>query len=159
MQKLIITRGLPASGKSSWAIPWAKEHPDSRVRVSRDDIRNMLGEYWVPKREGLITQIEDDAIWKAIVNGYDVVVDATHITRKSVKRWSHFKHQLLGKLGIEVELLVKDFTDVPYEDCLRRDAIRTEGKVGNAVISRMNENLQKARTEFVIADSMLYKDV
>lgn len=54
MSKLIITRGLPASGKSTWAKQWVLEDPEHRVRINQDDIRLMLGKYWVPKRESLL---------------------------------------------------------------------------------------------------------
>lgn len=45
MSKLIITRGLPASGKSTWAKQWVLEDPEHRVRINQDDIRLMLGKY------------------------------------------------------------------------------------------------------------------
>lgn len=50
MSKLIILQGIPGSGKTTYARQFCKDH-DNYVRVNRDDIRNMLGEYWVPKRE------------------------------------------------------------------------------------------------------------
>lgn len=43
-RKLILCRGIQASGKSTWAKAWAKEDPEHRVRFNNDDIRNMLGE-------------------------------------------------------------------------------------------------------------------
>lgn len=49
-RKLILCRGIQASGKSTWAKAWAKEDPEHRVRFNNDDIRNMLGEYWVQRR-------------------------------------------------------------------------------------------------------------
>ena len=39
-QVLFITRGVPASGKSTFAMRWVAEKPDSRSRVNRDDIRD-----------------------------------------------------------------------------------------------------------------------
>ena len=42
MPKLILTRGIPASGKSTWAKAWVQEDPQRRVRVNRDDLRRML---------------------------------------------------------------------------------------------------------------------
>lgn len=43
MAKLIITRDLPASGKTTWARSWVAEDPIHRTRVNRDDIRAMFG--------------------------------------------------------------------------------------------------------------------
>lgn len=39
MSKIIVTRGLPASGKSTWAKAWVAADPANRVRVNRDAIR------------------------------------------------------------------------------------------------------------------------
>jgi predicted kinase len=57
MSKLFITVGLPASGKSTYSKKWVEESPKTRVRVNRDDIRRMLGPYWIPTRESLVTLI------------------------------------------------------------------------------------------------------
>ena len=38
--ELVITRGLPASGKTTWARGWANQ--PERVRLSRDDLRQQL---------------------------------------------------------------------------------------------------------------------
>ena len=43
MSHLIITRGLPASGKSTFAAQWVEESPDTRVEVNRDFMRTTLG--------------------------------------------------------------------------------------------------------------------
>lgn len=45
MNKIIICRGIPASGKSTWAKQWVLEDPEHRIRINQDDIRNMLGKY------------------------------------------------------------------------------------------------------------------
>lgn len=76
MSKLIITRGLPASGKSTWAKQWVLEH---RVRINQDDIRLMLGKYWVPKREPLVQHIQEEALIEALLKGYDIVIDNTNL--------------------------------------------------------------------------------
>lgn len=51
MSKLILCRGIQGSGKTTWAKQWVLEDPEHRVRFNNDDIRNMLGKYWVPSRE------------------------------------------------------------------------------------------------------------
>ena len=76
-QKLILPQGIPASGKSTWSKQFVLESPLTRVRVNRDDIRNMLGKYWVPEREELVSKIENESVYHALANGYTVVIDAT----------------------------------------------------------------------------------
>lgn len=46
MHKIILTVGIPASGKSTWAKQWVLEDPEHRIRFNQDDIRNMFGKYW-----------------------------------------------------------------------------------------------------------------
>ena len=57
MNKLILTIGIQGSGKSYWSKKWAEEDPENRVRLNYDDIRNMLGKYWVPNRENIVKHI------------------------------------------------------------------------------------------------------
>lgn len=42
-KKIILTRGIPGSGKSTWAKTWVAESPETRIRLNWDDMRNMLG--------------------------------------------------------------------------------------------------------------------
>ena len=62
MKKLILTRGIQGSGKSTWARQWVEEDPENRVRINNDDIRNMLGKYWVLSRESLVSNIKEDLV-------------------------------------------------------------------------------------------------
>ena len=51
VKELIICRGIPGSGKTTYAKEWAKCDSSNHIRLNLDDLRNMLGEYWVTKRE------------------------------------------------------------------------------------------------------------
>jgi len=42
MATLIVTRGLPGSGKTTAATAWVAEEPLRRARVERDEIRSMF---------------------------------------------------------------------------------------------------------------------
>lgn len=138
--KVIICKGLPASGKSTWAKAWVKEDPTARARINRDDIRRMLGPYWVPKREDLVSGIELANVCLALGEGYSVVIDATNFSvnweAKIKNAYSDFKN---------IEFEVKDFTDVTVETCIIRDLSRPkEEQVGEEVIKRMyNKYLNK----------------
>lgn len=62
MNKLILTIGIQGSGKSYWSKKWAEEDPENRVRLNYDDIRNMLGKYWVTNRENIVKHTMKDLI-------------------------------------------------------------------------------------------------
>lgn len=119
MSKLIITRGLPASGKSTWAKQWVLEDPEHRVRINQDDIRLMLGKYWVPSREKLVQEIQFDAIVEALCREFDVVIDNTNLNKKVLEKFDR-----LIKTFEDYEIEYKDFFDTPLSVCIERDKNR-----------------------------------
>lgn len=119
MSKLIITRGLPASRKSTWAKQWVLEDPEHRVRINQDDIRLMLGKYWVPSREKLVQEIQFDAIVEALCREFDVVIDNTNLNKKVLEKFDR-----LIKTFEDYEIEYKDFFDTPLSVCIERDKNR-----------------------------------
>ena len=103
MTELIVTRGLPASGKSTWAKAWVAEDPKNRVRVNRDDLRYMMfGAYWGKGvDEDAVTVVEESMVKAALAKGKSVVVDATHLKASYASKWYRF--------GVPVH-----FQDFPY---------------------------------------------
>ena len=119
MSKLIICRGLPASGKSTWAKQWVLEDPEHRVRINQDDIRLMLGKYWVPSREKLVQEIQFNAIIEALNREFDVVIDNTNLNNKVLDQFNH-----LIRTFEDYEIEYKDFFDTPLSVCIERDKNR-----------------------------------
>ena len=119
MSKLIICRGLPASGKSTWAKQWVLEDPEHRVRINQDDIRLMLGKYWVPSREKLVQEIQFDAVVEALSREFDVVIDNTNLNNKVLDQFNR-----LIKTFEDYEIEYKDFFDTPLSVCIERDKNR-----------------------------------
>jgi len=143
MQQLIICRGLPASGKSTFSKSWVLEDPEHRVRVCRDDIRKMLGKYWVPSREDLVTRIENNVITQSLRENYSVIIDATNLRPKY--KWANLAYVTKTVNRDTVQVSIKDFTDVSLETCIERDKLRTgDDHVGEEVIRNMyNKYLKK----------------
>lgn len=119
MSKLIICRGLPASGKSTWAKQWVLENSEHRIRVNQDDIRLMLGKYWVPSREKLVQEIQFDAILEALSRGFNVVIDNTNLNKKVLDEFDR-----LIKTYKDYEIEYKDFFETPLSVCIERDKNR-----------------------------------
>ena len=84
MAKIILCRGIQGSGKTTWAKQWVLEDPEHRVRFNNDDIRNMLGKYWVPSREGLIKDLRNLFLWESMSYGFDVVIDNMNLNPKEL---------------------------------------------------------------------------
>lgn len=134
---VILTTGLPGSGKSTWAVAHLIDWGTDAILTSRDDIRKMIGCFPVGTKdqEALVSQIQDDVIVRGVKAGKCVIVHDTNLNQKSPKR---IKRLFDG----DVRFQVADFTDVPVETCIARDAQR-EKPVGSAVIRNMARQLQK----------------
>lgn len=128
--KVIFTQGIQGSGKSFWAKEYCIKNSSSWVRVSRDDLRNMRGKYWLPKQEDLITDWERDNVLSALRSGMNVVIDAMNLNEKTVNSMkSHIKAN-----GFEsVEYSFQDFTGTPLETCIKRDMERPNS-IGEKII-------------------------
>ena len=90
MTSLTITRGLPASGKSTWALGMEM---CEYVRVNRDSIRQQVfgldGKgILTPKQENEVTKLEVALVEAALNAGRSVVVDAMHLRQKYAVQWA-----------------------------------------------------------------------
>jgi predicted kinase len=133
-KKLILCRGIQGSGKSTWAKAWVAEDPEHRIRINNDDIRNMLGPYWVPSREDIVTKAKKEIAIYAMDNGYDIVVDNMNLNPKEIQYWETVVNYHNGYMGKEItyEIEFKDFF-ISLEECIRRDAMRSN-PIGEKVI-------------------------
>lgn len=128
MRKLIICKGLPGSGKSTWA----SQQPAATV-VNKDEIRDSLGEPWSRVLEQKVIQLRNNLIKDAFKGGAQIVIsDDTNISRKHEASLRQLATQLAASFEI------KSFLDVPIETCIERDSKREgKAKVGEKVIRDM----------------------
>lgn len=142
MPTIHITTGLPASGKTTAARQLVADAGGRMRRVNLDDIRAMLDgtgpdRIWSKAHEATALDVQDAAVRSALSGGFDVVVDNTHLTPSIPKR---VKAAAAG----QASFVVHDFTDVPIDECIRRDAERGPASVGEDVIRRLADNHRKA---------------
>ncbi|MGW4465236.1 phosphatase domain-containing protein [Micromonospora sp. NPDC004704] len=139
MTRLILTRGLPASGKTTFA----RELQPGVVRVNRDDLRRMLHgtRLFTQWAEGQVTAVQRAQVEALLRARVDVCVDDTNLRSRTVRDWA----ELGARFGATLE--VHDFTDVPVDECVRRDADRPEDdRVGEEAIRRMHQRYLAGRT-------------
>lgn len=136
MSKIILCRGIQGSGKTTWAKQWVLEDPEHRVRFNNDDIRNMLGKYWVTSREHLVSDIKKDFIVSAMEFGYDIVVNNMNFNPKEIEYYENLVDSTLGYMNC-YSLEYKDFF-IPLEVCIERDSKR-ENPIGEEVIRKTYE--------------------
>lgn len=139
MSKIILCRGIPASGKSTWAKQWVEEDPKNRVRINNDDLRNMLGKYWVIEREPLVSEMKQYLTQAAMDRGYNIVIDNMNLNPKEVKFWEKVVElNNEDSDGYKYEIEFKDFFNTPLQECIDRDSKRPN-PIGEEVIRRIYE--------------------
>lgn len=133
-----MTRGLPASGKSTWARAKQAEFPQGDVkRVNKDDLRAMLDAgKWSPENEAFVVYVRDCIVAAALEKGKSVVVDDTNLAPEHEVRL----REIAEKNGVVFEVV--DFTHVSLEECIERDRPRS-ASVGERVIREMWEQFLK----------------
>ena len=119
MKKLILTVGLPRSGKSTWAK--GTGHPI----VNRDAIRFSIGgsiRYF--DDEDKVTLIEHAMVVALFQAGHDVViVDACHLKQKYIDNWMVDKIEFIShaRRFMEFDIELKRFY-TPLDICMKRAA-------------------------------------
>ena len=144
MPKIILCRGIQGSGKTTWAKQWVLEDPEHRVRFNNDDIRNMLGKYWVPSREGLVKDLKGLFLWKAMSYRFDIVIDNMNLNPKELEYyervlndWNTANEYAPTVIRPKYELGFRDFF-IPLQDCIERDSKRPN-PIGEEVIKATYE--------------------
>ena len=158
--QVVVTRGLQASGKSTWARLLAEHSWNGLdtiecrwVRICKDDIRSMMGRYWVQSREEYIESCVKSMIYGALMEGYCVVFDGLGLKEETIQmvqevcmdaardRW------FLKNIRCKVEIFFKDFP-VYVDQCIINDtngAARGERrKIGEKVIRDTAERYKNA---------------
>lgn len=145
MRRLIFCKGLPGSGKSTWAREQVMRtqrdgYQSLSVRVNKDDIRRELGcsslngQPWSEKTEKEVIKIRNTQITNFLKMGLTVISDDTNLAPVHERVLRNIA------MGLGAEFEVKSFLDVPIETCIERDATRPEGeRVGKDVIWDMHK--------------------
>ena len=126
MNSLIICRGIPGSGKTTWAL---SQVSDTVCACSMDRIREVLGTPFSHQREKQVGAIRDMIVSDALNRGLTVIVDDTNLSYSAL--WIRIA------MSTGVCHRYEDFP-TPIEECYRRNSLRTGvDKVPRHVIDTM----------------------
>ena len=125
--KLILTKGLPASGKTTWAKEYIQKYPET-ANLCKDDLRLQLGS--TNKREKRVIKVRDLLTEHYFELGYSVIWSDTNLNPVHIKRATELAEQHQAKL------VIQDFTNVSLAECIRRDLVRSNS-VGQQAIEQM----------------------
>ncbi len=133
--KLIMTVGVSASGKTTWATTWAKEQKHC-VNINRDDIRfNIVqpGSDWTTYKftkvnESRVTEIENVIAERAVKFETNIIISNTNLNSKTREFWKKFAKEH----GYQFE--IEEFP-IALEEAIKRDRLR-QNSVGEQVIRK-----------------------
>lgn len=138
MRTLLLTRGMPASGKDYWI----KQNNLEQYSLSADNIRLLLQSPVTSLNGNLeITQKNDGKVWTMLFEileqrmerGEFVIVNATHYKKELLTRYK----KLIDKYRYRAYIV--DFTDVSLDVCLKRNRERDSYKfVPEEVLHKMH---------------------
>lgn len=143
MTKMIITVGLPGSGKTTFANNLValelKDNISPSLIVTRDNLRTMaFNNVFIPKvTEQKIVTMRNDLIRGALKRQQNVIVADTNLSRSGNKELVKIAKQFGSNVRFE-------YFDTHVDECVVRDSLR-EGfsKVGKDIIYNMHNKYCK----------------
>ena len=143
MMEVILTRGLSGSGKTTWAKEQVDKGQGNTVIVCKDDIRGMLwNSAYSSGREKMVKDVRNTLIQLALSEGKNVIVADTNfdnheqVVRDIVSEWCK-------KNNKQVSVRVQDFTHVPLNVCIERDAKRPNSLGADVIKQQYNRWIKK----------------
>lgn len=155
-QTLTLTRGLPASGKSTWAQNMLSAYYSEVVRLERDLLRDQLygslgrvyvkPSHWemsddefakfVRNRENTVSAVQDSMAKAAIAAGKSVIISDMNLRAQYVRQWA----KKAAEWGVEFQTV--KFDDVTLNELIARDVNRNNS-VGESVIRQLWQQFTK----------------
>ena len=146
MKTLLILQGLPASGKSTYAVKWVNEDPEHRLRINQDSIRRMFGKYWLEdklqlkRRESITSNITMELLKQSMFNQFDIVLDNMNLNTKVLGtiedyvNYFNIKFADLQTYNIEYKLFKE-----PLQTLIDRDSKRDISVGANVITNLYNK--------------------
>ncbi len=129
MLRVCICKGLPASGKSTWAREYVAEHPNTTKRINKDDLRAMLDDgHHSKSNEQFVERTRDQLVLAALEAGKHVIIDDTNL---APRHEAHIRGLVKGLATVEIK-----WFHIELDEAIRRDLARPKS-VGEKVIRGM----------------------
>jgi predicted kinase len=144
MSVLILTVGLPASGKTTFA-KGVRAHSPNVCLVSKDELRAMLhGSVFSKANERQTVAAQDAIVLQAMCDDRDCIVHDTNLNPTMVKRFISRAGDI-NSSGVYPPILVriKSFLDVPKEVCVERNVGRINAVPDHVILNMYNKWFNK----------------
>ena len=128
MRTLVLMRGAPGCGKSTWI----REHGLADYALSADVIRGLFASpELTASGKQVISQRNDKIVWETLFamlerrmqRGDFTIIDACNSKTSEMKRYKQLADQY------RYRMYCVDLTDIPIDEVMRRNANRPERKI------------------------------
>jgi predicted kinase len=136
MKEIILTIGLPGSGKSTYVNNNFIGIKSGYQILCLDDIRLAMGDVFNRKTEDIIIAMHNIMARAFMERELPIVIDSTNISKKVVSYWQ----ELADEYGYNMRGI---FFDIPIEECMRRKC--DTNKLTIEVYERMYKQLEELR--------------
>jgi len=148
-QKIILTIGIPASGKDTWAREMCEDNPNTYKVVNRDTLRkdlftdsgSIFDYKYTKKKEKGITSEQLKQAKEALDEGLSVIVSDTNLNESTRSVWVHFAWDN----GIPIEYKT---IETPLHICIKRNSKRAEF-VPESILIRMETKMREFLGKYV----------
>ncbi len=141
--KILMLKGLPASGKSTFAkemVENCRTKNRKWVRVNKDDLRSMLhNSHFTKGNEKQVLAMRDAIVEDSLTRGMSIIVDDTNLAPKHAMQLSAIAKKHNAGFGVQT-------FDTPVEECITRD-LKRPNSVGERVIRDMYEQFLAPKVE------------
>ena len=147
--KITLTKGNIASGKSTWANQQVDDADGQIVNINKDDLRACLHNKKHSKgRESFVLKVQEAIIEVALREGKDVIISDINLSDSHLKR-------ITEKFGDRAEIIVNDsFLSVSLNECILRDSKRPN-PIGAKAIRQMHRQYLEKPWEPLVQDETL----
>lgn len=133
MIEIILTKGIQASGKSTWARQEVLKNPNEWIRINNDLLREMFNSsYYSLDNESFLLKTRNLLIKEAIKNNKNIIIDNLNFDKK------HFNDvvKIAKTSSKDVKISEKCFY-IELEEAIERDSKRTgTAHVGADIIKK-----------------------
>lgn len=141
MRKIIVTRGLPASGKTTYVKEFCQKNPNF-LRINEDDIKEifLIKDEDFPRIASFIYDQKKEAIYSGLVLGFDIIVDQVILKPDDIE----FVEEAVAKYRslseeFKVQLEYKDFFNLNIDEILSNNE-KKENSIGVEAIALFYED-------------------